>query len=81
MRDKNSPMTMNTPWILKDLSDSVNSISFKLKDGHLTVCRFENLKNGEYVLGVGEGKTVPGPINKESYAWMEVDDWPHWERV
>ena len=30
---------------------------------------------------MGEGKTVPGPITKETYAWIEVDDWPHWERV
>jgi hypothetical protein len=52
---------------------------YKLKDGPLTVCRFDG-DTGDYVLGFGEGKTVPGPDTRESYVWMEVDDWPLWER-
>ena len=79
LRDPKSEIKMVPPWILKNLPAS--SVSFKLKDGPLTVCRFENLKNGEYVLGIGEGKTVIGPFTREIYVWMEVDDWPHWEKV
>ena len=33
-----------------------------------------------YRLGCGEGRTVPGPYTQEFYTWMEVDDWPAWER-
>ncbi len=79
LRDPKSEIKMVPPSVLKDLPPT--NVSFKLKDGPLTVCRFENLKNGEYVLGVGEGKTVDGPYTGEIYAWMEVDDWPHWEKV
>ena len=70
---------MVPPWVLKNLP--ATNVSFKLKDGSLTVCRFESLKKEEYVLGVGEGSTVGGPFTGEIYTWMEVDDWPHWEKV
>ncbi|MCP4401900.1 MAG: fucose isomerase [bacterium] len=66
------------PWILKGLPPS--SLQFRLKDGPLTVCRFDG-DTGEYVLGIGQGKTVPGPRTREFYVWMEVDNWPRWERT
>lgn len=66
------------PWILKGLPPS--SLQFKLKDGPLTVCRFDG-DTGDYVLGVGQGKSVPGPETREFYVWMEVDDWPRWEKT
>ncbi len=66
------------PWILKDLPGATPKML--LKDGPLTVCRFDG-ERGEYVLGVGTGSTVPGPQTRESYVWMEVDDWPRWERT
>ena len=65
------------PWILKGLP--ATSPQFRLKDGPLTVCRFDG-DTGEYRLGVGQGRTVKGPRTREFYAWMEVDDWPRWER-
>jgi L-fucose isomerase-like protein len=65
------------PWILKGLPAS--SLQFRLKDGSITVCRFDG-DRGEYRLGIGEGKTVPGPHTREVYAWMEVDNWPRWEK-
>jgi L-fucose isomerase-like protein len=68
---------MEAPWILKGLPPS--SPTFRLRDGPLTVCRFDG-DTGSYRLGAGEGRTVPGPATREFYAWMEVDDWPRWER-
>jgi L-fucose isomerase-like protein len=66
------------PWILKDLPGE--TIRMQLKDGPLTVCRFDG-ETGEYVLGIGQGKSVEGPVTREFYVWMEVDDWPRWERM
>jgi len=66
------------PWVLKDLPPSYPQ--FPLKDGPLTVCRFDG-DTGQYRLGIGQGRTVPGPRTREFYAWMEVDDWPRWERA
>ena len=65
------------PWILKDLP--ATSLQFRLKDGPLTVCRFDGDTNN-YVLGFGEGQTTDGPNTRETYVWMEVDDWESWER-
>jgi len=66
------------PWILKGLPPS--SPQFRMKDGPLTVCRFDG-DTGAYRLGVGQGHTVPGPMTREIYTWMEVDNWPRWERA
>ncbi len=64
-------------WILKGLPGA--SPKMLLKDGPLTVCRFDG-ERGDYVLGIGEGHTIPGPETREAWVWMEVDDWPKWER-
>lgn len=77
LRDPASPVVVDRPWILKTLP--TGQVGFKLKGGPLTVCRFDGDGN-EYVLGYGQGKTVPGPYTKDYYAWMEVDHWPTWER-
>ncbi len=71
-------MKILPPWILKGLPPS-NPVML-LKDGPLTVCRFDG-DTGEYRLGIGQGHTVPGPETRESYLWMEVDNWPRWERT
>ena len=65
------------PWILKGLP--TGGVHFKLKDGPLTFCRFAGDSDG-YRLGYGEGRTVEGPYTQEFYTWMEVDNWPAWER-
>lgn len=65
------------PWILEGLP--ATSLQFQLKPGDVTVCRFDGIR-GEYRLGVGEGRMVPGPKTREVYGWMEVGDWPSWER-
>jgi L-fucose isomerase-like protein len=77
LRDPNSPVKIDLPWILKGLPTGL--VHFKLKDGPLTLCRFGGSADG-YRLGCGEGHTVPGPYTQEFYTWMEVDHWPVWER-
>lgn len=64
-------------WILP--SPLAGMPHFPLKQGAITVARFEN--DGEiYKLAVGEGHSVNGPYTLNNYVWMEVDDWPEWER-
>jgi L-fucose isomerase-like protein len=77
LRDRDAPVKLDLPWILKGLPPGL--LHFKLKDGPLTLCRFAGTGDN-YHLGCGEGHTVPGPYTQEFYAWMEVDDWPAWER-
>ena len=70
-------MKLDQPWILK--GQATGLVHFKLKDGPLTLCRFAGTGDG-YRLGFGEGHTTAGPYTQEFYTWMEVDDWPTWER-
>lgn len=65
------------PWILKSLP--ATSLQFPLREGPMTVCRFDGI-NGEYRLGTGEGRSIAGPHTREVYGWLEVDNWPQWEK-
>lgn len=77
LRHPDSAVKVDLPWILQGLPTGL--MHFRLKDGPLTLCRFEGHGDG-YRLGCGEGHTVPGPYTQEFYTWMEVDHWPTWER-
>lgn len=77
LRAPHSSVKIDMPWILKDLP--TGGVHFKLKDGPLTLCRFAGDSDG-YRLGYGEGKTIEGPFTQEFYTWLEVDNWPVWER-
>ncbi len=52
--------------------------NFILKEGDLTLCRFDD-DEGEYYLFAGQGKTTTGPETTGTYTWVEVDDWKKWE--
>jgi L-fucose isomerase-like protein len=78
LKHPESKIKMAPPWILKGLP--AVSLHFKLMDGPLTLARFDG-DDGKYKLGCGEGITVPGPHTNEFYTWMEVDDWPYWEKT
>ncbi len=52
---------------------------WELKQGLLTILRFDGV-HGKYTLMSGQGKTVEGPKTAGTYVWMEVNDWPDWER-
>ncbi len=65
-------------WILP--SPLSGMTHFRLKDGPITVARFDG-DNGDYYLATGEGRSIEGPETQNNYVWMEVDDWRHWERM
>ena len=69
---------IGTHWILPGIAPG--SCHWRMKDGDLTVCRFDG-DRGEYRLLAGEGRTVDGPDTQNVYCWMEVDNWPRWERT
>ena len=70
-------VTIMPPWILPG-TEPVQA-QFRLKDGDLSICRFDG-DTGSYVLGVGEAHTIEGPKTRDFYAWIEVNNWPRWER-
>jgi len=43
------------------------------------VARFDG-DTGDYQLAVGQGRSIPGPYTQNNYLWMEVNNWPRWER-
>lgn len=51
---------------------------FRLKDGEITLCRFDDI-DGEYYLFGGEGRSVDGPETNGTYVWFETDNWKRWE--
>lgn len=68
---------VGTHWILPGIPPG--SCHWRLKEGEITVCRFDG-DAGKYEIAVGKGKTIQGPETLNTYVWMEVDDWPRWER-
>jgi L-fucose isomerase-like protein len=53
---------------------------FRLRDGAVTMARFDGAGD-DYLLAIGQGHTCPGPDTQNNHCWVEVDDWPHWERT
>ena len=51
---------------------------FELKQGHLTLCRFDDGED-DYYLFAGEAETTTGPATTGTYVWVEVKDWKAWE--
>lgn len=82
-----APLSMRHPadtvkighhWILP--SPLSGMTHFRLKDGPITVARFDG-DRGAYQLAVGQGHSIDGPWTQNNYVWMEVEDWPRWERA
>ena len=51
---------------------------FELKQGDLTLCRFDDDEDG-YYLFAGEATTTTGPETTGTYVWMQTDNWKAWE--
>ena len=77
LRKPNRPAAIGTHWILPDIAPG--TCHWQLRDGEITMARFDG-EGGQYRLAAGTGKTVPGPDTQNVYAWLEVNDWPRWER-
>lgn len=78
MRHPDEKVRLGHHWILP--SPLSGMTHFKLQDGPITIVRFDG-DRGEYKLAVGEGKSVEGPDTLNNYTWLEVDNWPYWERT
>ena len=78
MRDQSDPVKIGHHWILP--SPLSGMTHFRLQQGPITVARFDG-DRGDYQLAVGQGKSIEGPYTQNNYVWMEVDDWPRWERT
>ncbi len=65
-------------WILP--SPLAGMPHFRLQDGPISVLRFDG-DHGRYQLAVGQGHSTTGPHTLNNYVWMQVDDWPRWERI
>lgn len=79
LRHPAAKVKLGQPWILKGLPPGL--LHFRLKDGPLTLVRFDGDGAGGYRMALGQGHTVEGPYTQEFYAWMQVDHWPAWERA
>lgn len=82
-----APLAMKAPderlrlghhWILP--SPLAGMTHFPLCQGPMTLARFDG-DRGDYQLAVGEGRSCAGPDTLNNYVWMQVDDWPRWERL
>ena len=78
MRHPDARLRLGHHWILP--SPLSGMTHFRLNDGPITIARFDG-DRGDYKLAIGEGVTVHGPETLNNYAWMEVNDWPRWERA
>lgn len=78
MRHPDDRVRLGHHWILP--SPLSGMLHFRMQDGPITVARFDG-DFGDYRLAVGEGRTIDGPRTLNNYVWLEVDNWPRWERT
>jgi L-fucose isomerase-like protein len=78
LRHPEADVRIGHHWILP--SPLSGMTHFRLKDGPITVARFDG-DTGDYRLAVGEGHSTDGPPTQNNYVWMRVDNWPRWERT
>ncbi len=65
-------------WILP--GELTGSCHWRLKEGPITVFRFDG-DRGQYSAIAGQGESRTGPETLNTYVWMQVADWPTWERA
>ncbi len=78
LRHPQEKLKIGHHWILP--SPLSGMVHFRLKDGPITVARFDG-DHGNYQLAIGQGQTTEGPRNQNNYVWLKVDHWPRWERI
>ncbi len=60
-------------------SKCVGTGEWELKDGNLTIARFDG-DNGEYKIFFGECETTTGPETWGTYVWIKTDNLMKWEK-
>lgn len=78
LKHPDDKLRLGRHWIIP--SELSGMTHFRLKDGPITCARFDG-DRGCYELAVGEGHSCAGPDTQNNYVWMEVNDWPRWERT
>jgi L-fucose isomerase-like protein len=78
LRDPADPLRVGKHWILP--SPLSGMTHFRLRSGDVTMARFDGAGD-DYQLAIGQGATCDGPATQNNYCWVEVDDWPRWERA
>jgi len=78
LADENSSRELGRHFIFPD--HKCGTGEWKIKNGDVTILRFDG-DHGEYRMFIGEGKGVDGPKTKGTYIWLEVDNWPKWEKT
>ena len=59
--------------------DPDGMVLHELRRGDITMVRFDATR-GVYYLFADEGRATDGPKTSGAYVWLEVNDWPKWER-
>lgn len=77
LRAENSPAKVGRHYVLPNPCPGV--CEWQIKGGDITVARFD-AADGSYSLLFGKGRGVSGPMTRGTYVYVEVDDWPAWER-
>jgi L-fucose isomerase-like protein len=78
LKHPDAKVRLGTHWILPAPVSGMPH--FRLKDGPITIARFDG-DRGDYQLAVGQGHSTDGPPTQTNYLWMQVDNWPQWERT
>ncbi len=64
-------------WILPDINPG--TCHWELKEGEITIVRFD-ADSGRYSVLAEKAHTIPGPYTKNTYVWVEFENWKAFER-
>ena len=64
-------------WTMPGISPGV--CNWKLKEGSVTVARFERSESGYMLLGF-DAQSIDGPFNRNNYLWIDTQNWRALER-
>lgn len=77
LKDPKAPGSLGTHWILPGINPG--TCHWKIKDGTVTIARFDG-ERGEYRLTAKRADSIEGPYTQNTYLWVEIDDYPEFER-
>ncbi len=77
LKHPDSSASIGKHWILPGIKPG--SCHWKLKDGDITIVRFDS-DGDTFKVTAKEVRTVSGPSTRNTYVWVEMDDWPEFEQ-